>query len=67
MAAQVRRITPQQAHERLLSDPEAMLVCAYDDPEKFEQNRLEGAIPLAELEAQADTLPKDRDIIFYCA
>jgi rhodanese-related sulfurtransferase len=41
-------------------------VCAYDDEEKYNKMKLEGAIPLARLEAQAATLPKDREIIFYC-
>ena len=45
----------------------AMLVCAYDSEEKFEQNHLKGAIPLVEFESQVDSLPKDREIIFYCA
>jgi rhodanese-related sulfurtransferase len=64
MAAQ--RIAPPQAHERMESAG-ALLVCAYDEPQKFERNHLEGAISLPEFQSQAESLPKDREIIFYCA
>ncbi|MCI0625332.1 MAG: ArsR family transcriptional regulator [Acidobacteria bacterium] len=67
MAASPERINPKEAHEHLESDSDAMLVCAYDDEDKFEQNHLKGAISLDELESQADSLPKNREIIFYCA
>lgn len=64
MAAQ--RIPPREAHEHLESD-RATLVCAYDSDEKFEQNHLEGAISLDEFRSRMDTIPKEREIIFYCA
>jgi rhodanese-related sulfurtransferase len=67
MAGLVERISPQQAHQRLEFNNEAMLVCAYDSDEKFHENHLEGAISLAEFEAQVGSIPKDREIIFYCA
>lgn len=67
MTNEVRRISPQQVHQDLASDAGAVLVCAYEEPEKFEQNHLEGAIPLEELESQADAQPRDLEIIFYCA
>ena len=44
-----------------------LLVCAYDDEEKFRQNRLQGAVSLADFRARQDSIPKDREIIFYCA
>jgi len=67
MAGLVERIGPMQARQHLSTDPEAMLVCAYDSQDKFEQNHLEGAISLDEFESQADMIMKDREIIFYCA
>lgn len=67
MAGLVERISPQQARKDLNVDPQAMLVCAYDSEEKFQQNHLEGAISLAEFESQLDSIPKNREIIFYCA
>jgi rhodanese-related sulfurtransferase len=60
-----QRIDPEQARNDMGAG--ALLVCAYDDPEKFDQNHLEGAIPLADLERQASSLPKNRELIFYCA
>lgn len=59
------RISPQQARESMAEG--AMLVCAYDDEEKFLKNNLEGAISLADFERQAGDIPKDQEIIFYCA
>jgi hypothetical protein len=44
-----------------------MLVCAYDSEEQFQQNHLEGAIDLERFESQADAIPADQEIIFYCA
>jgi hypothetical protein len=45
----------------------ALLVCAYDDDEKFARFNLEGAISLKDFEAMIPELSKDREIIFYCA
>jgi hypothetical protein len=67
MAATAERITPQQAHDHMASEASAMLVCAYDSDEQFRQNHLEGAIDLEHFASQADALPKDQEIIFYCA
>ena len=67
MSATVERISPETAHKHLESDPATMLVCAYEDNEKFEKNRLQGAISLDDFESRAGSLPKDREIIFYCA
>jgi hypothetical protein len=67
MATTVQRISPQQVHARLESDANTLLVCAYDSAEKFAQNQLEGAISLGEFLSQVDIIPRDREIIFYCA
>lgn len=66
MAGLVERISPQEARQRVQSG-QAILVCAYDSPEKFEQNHLEGAISLDQFKARADSIPKNRELIFYCA
>jgi rhodanese-related sulfurtransferase len=60
-----RKIDPKRAHKDL--EAGALLVCAYDDAEKFAQNHLEGALSLADLQAQERSLSKDQEIIFYCA
>lgn len=63
MAAQ--RVSPQHVKERLESDADTVLVCAYDSQEKFQQNHLSGAIPLDAFEQQLDSINKDREIVFY--
>lgn len=67
MATTVERITPQQAHEHMKSDRPAMLVCAYDTEEEFQQNHLKGALRLKNFASRANAIPKDQEIIFYCA
>ena len=60
------RIDPAKARADIMNG-DALLVCAYDRPEKFRANLLDGAISLRELEARAPALSPDREIIFYCA
>ena len=66
MSAKADLISPEEAHEHLESG-DTLLVCAYDDASKWAQNHLEGAISLDEFASRAATLPRDREIIFYCA
>jgi rhodanese-related sulfurtransferase len=61
------RISPEQAQMHLESNPDALLVCAYDGEEKFRQNHLEGAISLSDFESRMDSTSKGQEIIFYCA
>jgi rhodanese-related sulfurtransferase len=63
----IERIDPQEAHRQLSKDPAALLICAYDDEEKWRKNRLEGAISLADFQARVGGLEKNRRLIFYCA
>jgi rhodanese-related sulfurtransferase len=67
MTDKATRIDVRTAREHLDSDPEALLVCAYDDETKFHQFHLAGAISFPEFEARARSLEKDREVIFYCA
>ncbi len=60
------RITPQEARESVEAG-RALLVCAYDSDEKFRAMRLEGAIPFRELASRLPSLPRDQEIVFYCA
>jgi hypothetical protein len=60
------RISPEEVRQKVTSGS-ALLVCAYDDEEKCKQLRLEGAIPLREFQSKLSALPKDQEIIFYCA
>ena len=61
-----KRIPPQTVREQT-SSGQALLVCAYDDDNKFNANHLDGAISFAEFKSRLSTLPKDQKIIFYCA
>jgi hypothetical protein len=67
MSGFVDRVGPQQALQLMEFNDDAMLVCAYDDHEQFRDNRLQGAISLYELKQLEPTIPKDTEIIFYCA
>jgi hypothetical protein len=60
------RIQPKEAREKILAG-KAMLVCAYDNDEKFKKVNLEGAISLSELRVKEESLSKEQEIIFYCA
>ncbi len=66
MAGLVKRISAPEA-KTLVRSGQALLVCAYDSQHRFEQYRLPGAISLRDFESQADSIPKDRPLIFYCA
>jgi hypothetical protein len=46
---------------------EALLVCAYEDELKYAAMRLEGSISLQEFREKRQKLPKDMEIIFFCA
>ncbi len=64
--ADVERISVQDARSRVQSG-EALLVCAYDNEEKFGSLHLEGALAFSDFRSKADSLQKAREIIFYCA
>ena len=58
---QAREIMPR------VKSGDAMLVCAYDNDEKFHNYHLEGAVSLSEFRALVPTLAKDKELVFYCA
>jgi hypothetical protein len=60
------RISPQEARQKAVTG-HALLVCAYDDADKFNNNHLEGAMSFAELRSKLSSLSKAQEIIFYCA
>ena len=63
---EVPRVNPEEIYPKMQSG-EALLVCAYDSDARFRQVHLEGAISLAEFTSLQPTLPRDREIVFYCA
>ncbi len=63
---EIMRVAPREARESMASGG-ALLVCAYDDDEAFRRMRLEGAISLREFRTRLASLPREREIVFYCA
>ena len=64
--AEIERISAEEARQNVQSG-QALLVCAYDDEAKCGSMRLEGAVTQSELRGMLPSLPKDREIILYCA
>ncbi|MEJ5331000.1 MAG: hypothetical protein WHT07_12700 [Desulfobaccales bacterium] len=64
--AEVNRVAPAEIYPRVKAG-ECLLVCAYESDEAFRSMRLEGAIPLKEFKNRLAGLPKDQEIVFYCA
>ncbi len=60
------RIDVEEARDKV-TEGEALLVCAYEDDSKCDRIKLEGAIALTEFRMLAESLPRDKEIIFYCA
>lgn len=60
------RISPQDARHKANAG-QALLVCAYDDADKFKANHLEGALSYSEFRSRLPELAKTHEIIFYCA
>jgi hypothetical protein len=60
------RIGPEEAYRHVKSG-EAILVCAYEDETTFQKMRLDMAISLGEFQKLLPGIPKEREIIFYCA
>jgi rhodanese-related sulfurtransferase len=64
--AEPERISPEAAHKKLKAGA-ALLVCAYDDEDKFKMVHIEGALSFNEFKSKLSSLTKDQEIIFYCA
>jgi hypothetical protein len=60
------RISQKEVYEKLKAGA-AVLVCAYEDDEKFKTFHLEGAISFNEFRSNLPSMSKNREIVFYCA
>lgn len=60
------RIPPEAVIQKLQTG-KALLVCAYEDDEKFKKVQLQGAISLNEFKSKLPSLAKDQEVVFYCA
>ncbi|MDY6843407.1 MAG: ArsR family transcriptional regulator [Thermodesulfobacteriota bacterium] len=63
---EVIRICPEEARQKVVGGS-ALLVCAYDDEQKFVKFRLQDAISLSEFNSRRSLFSQDQEIIFYCA
>jgi hypothetical protein len=59
------RITPEEVHQKLEAG-KVLLVCAYEDEEKFKRLQLEGAISFKAFKSRLPSISKGQEIIFYC-
>jgi hypothetical protein len=62
----VSRINVLEARQKTMAG-KAMLVCAYEEDEKCNQVALEGSIPLTQFQTRVASLPKEQELIFFCA
>lgn len=63
---EVPRVTPKEIRPRIEAG-DAVLVCAYEDDDRYSKHRLEGAISYIEFVARQPQINKEREIVFYCA
>lgn len=59
------RMSPQVVREKVVGGA-VLLVCAYEDEEKFRQMHLEGAISYTDFTSRLPSFSMDQEIIFYC-
>jgi len=59
-----KRVTAEEVYDKLKSG-KALLVCAYEDEEKFKKLQLEGAISFNAFKSKLASLLKDQEIVFY--
>ena len=62
----VERISVQEARKKTQAN-QALLVCAYEDDAKCKALDLEGSISFTDFQSKAASLPKNQEIIFFCA
>ena len=64
--AEIERISAEETHRKVDAN-QALLVCAYEDDAKCRMVNLEGSMSLTSFQSKAPSLPKDQEIIFFCA
>ena len=62
----IERISVEEAHRKVAAN-QALLICAYEDEAKCRLLNLDGSISLTNFQTKAASLPKDQEIIFFCA
>jgi hypothetical protein len=66
MISEANRVSPSWVREQLQGLHSLPLVCAYDD-ERCRSVQIPGSITLRELNERLPSLPKDQELVFYCA
>jgi hypothetical protein len=64
--SQITRISVGEVRKEVTSG-RALLVCAYEQEEKCNQVALEGSLSLTRFQERAPTLPRNQEVIFFCA
>ncbi len=64
--AESERISAEEAYKKMKAGT-GIVVCAYEDENKFKTFHLEGALSFNEFKSKLPSLPKDQEIAFYCA
>jgi hypothetical protein len=59
------RVAAEEVYGKLKCG-KTLLVCAYEDEERFKKLRLEGAMSFNAFKSKLPSLSKDQEIIFYC-
>ncbi len=60
----IERVPPHLAREKVQSGY-ALLVCAYEDDNKYSRMRLDGSMSLSEFRAGISGIAKDKEIFFF--
>lgn len=60
------RVAPEEIRQKVEAGS-ALLVCGYDDPDKFRQNHLAGGMSYGDFTSRVSSIPKSQEIVFYCA
>jgi rhodanese-related sulfurtransferase len=61
------RIGVDELKRKIELDPGLLVVNGYDDPQKWADTQIDPAISWMEFAGMQETLPKDREIVLYCA
>jgi hypothetical protein len=61
-----KRVSVEEVRQKV-KEGKVLLVCAYEDDEKFKKVRLEGAVSLSEFKLRDPSVTKNQEIVFYCA
>ena len=60
------RIGPEETYQKVKAGL-ALLVCSYDGEAVFQKTHIDPSISFGEFQKRLPSLPKDQEIIFYCA